>query len=252
VDLWGTNLGGAHLEGANLSKAVLVGASLREASFDGRTNLSEAHLDRRTRLGDIQWSGVGNVNLTRLNWDAVPPLGDETALKRDATAEDYEAAVRAYRQLAAQLRAQGMGEVADRFNSRAQVCQRRVLLRRALEDWRLPWLLPEDIGRYLGSWFLALLAGYGYRPERTILWYLAVVLGFAFAYMHFGHISGHPFDPDEALVFSVTSFHGRGFFPGTLSLKDLVVKLAAAEAVIGLLIEVSFIATFTQRFFGAK
>jgi hypothetical protein len=51
-------------------------------------------------------------------------------------------------------------------------------------------------------------------------------------------------------VFSVTSFHGRGFFPGTLSLEDTLTKLAAPEAVIGLVIEISFIATFTQRFFG--
>jgi hypothetical protein len=53
-------------------------------------------------------------------------------------------------------------------------------------------------------------------------------------------------------VFSVTSFHGRGFFPGSLDLKDVVVKLAALEAVVGLPIEISFIATFTQRFFGAR
>jgi hypothetical protein len=33
-------------------------------------------------------------------------------------------------------------------------------------------------------------------------------------------------------------------------LGDPFVRLAAAEAVLGLLIEVSFIATFTQHFFG--
>jgi len=31
---------------------------------------------------------------------------------------------------------------------------------------------------------------------------------------------------------------------------DTFARLAAAEAVLGLLIEISFIATFTQRFFG--
>jgi hypothetical protein len=55
----------------------------------------------------------------------------------------------------------------------------------------------------------------------------------------------------------VTSFHGCGFFPGgspghSLTLDDPVTVLAAGEAIIGLLIEISFIATFTQRFFGAK
>jgi len=63
-------------------------------------------------------------------------------------------------------------------------------------------------------------------------------------------MEGHPFSPDGALVFSLTSFHGRGFFPGGLRLEDVITKLAAFEAAIGLLIEVSFIATFTQRFFG--
>jgi hypothetical protein len=56
----------------------------------------------------------------------------------------------------------------------------------------------------------------------------------------------------EALVLSVASFHGRGSFPQGFNLGDPVAILAAAEAVIGLVIEVSFIATVTQRFFGAK
>ena len=47
------------------------------------------------------------------------------------------------------------------------------------------------------------------------------------------------------------SFHGRGFFPALsqeTNLHDPLVMLAVAEAIIGLLIEISFIATFTQRF----
>jgi len=53
-----------------------------------------------------------------------------------------------------------------------------------------------------------------------------------------------------AIIFSITAFHGRGFFPGGFGYDDLVTILAATEAVVGLLIELSFIATFTQRFFG--
>jgi uncharacterized protein YjbI with pentapeptide repeats len=257
--LEGADLHGVHLEGANLRNAHLEGANLRDATLDGKTDLAGALVAKSptlserllnwvpfvrrttsTSLGDMRWGGVGTVDLTAVQWESVLRLGDEREAGRNDSAEKHEAVVRAYRQLAAQLRAQGMAEVADRFALRAQIRQRGVLLRRL------------RLGPYLFSWFLAILAGYGYRPSRTILWYLAVVLGFAFAYVHFGQIAGHPFDPDEALVFSVTSFHGRGFFPGTFSLKDLVVKLAAGEAVIGLLIEISFIATFTQRFFGAK
>ena len=54
----------------------------------------------------------------------------------------------------------------------------------------------------------------------------------------------------EAVILSVSSFHGRGFFQPVQSLGDPVAMLAALEAVFGLFIEVSFIATFTQRFFG--
>ena len=96
------------------------------------------------------------------------------------------------------------------------------------------------------SLFLDVLAGYGYKPARSLFWYLVVIFGFAFAYYTLGHIT-----PLEAFVLSLTSFHGRGFFPGqNLTLSDPRVVLAACEAVIGLLIEISFIATFTQRFFG--
>lgn len=52
---------------------------------------------------------------------------------------------------------------------------------------------------------------------------------------------------------SLASFHGRGFFPslsGETNLHNPLVVLAAIEAVVGLFIEISFIATFTQRFFG--
>lgn len=48
-------------------------------------------------------------------------------------------------------------------------------------------------------------------------------------------------------------FHGRGFFPSLgseYSLHNPLVIMTAFEAVVGLLIEISFIATFTQRFFG--
>ena len=113
-----------------------------------------------------------------------------------------------------------------------------------------------DYGRYLFSLFLDLLIGYGYRPLLGLFWYLFIIAGFAVAYSAFG--SGYiPLFPN-AFVLSLISFHGRGFFPGLSTssnagfnlLGNPLVVLAALEAAIGLLIEVCFIATFTQRFFG--
>ena len=115
------------------------------------------------------------------------------------------------------------------------------MLRRQWKQWK--------VGSYLFSGFLDLIAGYGYRPGRTALWYLFVIVSFAVAYFALGHL---PLFPD-ALVFSLMSFHGRGFFPSLsneTSLHNQVVEIAAIEAVVGLLIEISFIATFTQRYFG--
>ncbi len=94
-----------HLEGAYLFGASLEGAYLLGVWVDSKTVLNNAVIDDQTQLGDIQWGGVGVVNLTRLDWGKVPRLGDETSREVGAKAEDYEAAVRAYRQVAAQLRA---------------------------------------------------------------------------------------------------------------------------------------------------
>jgi hypothetical protein len=53
-------------------------------------------------------------------------------------------------------------------------------------------------------------------------------------------------------VLGVTSFRRRGVFPGALAMDAPVTILTAGEAIIGPVIEASFIATFAQRFFGAK
>ncbi len=178
-------------------------------------------------------------------------LGDENEARKpkrwDGEVKDrkewflsYQWAVRANRQLAVVLRAHGLDEDAARFAYRAQKLQRIVL-------WR-----QRKFGKYLFSLFLDLLAGYGYRPGRSVFWYLIIIIGFATAYHAFGQLS---LLPPDAFVYSLTSFHGRGFFPGLEnrhSLHDPLVMLAAIEAVVGLFIEISFIATFTKRFLGSS
>jgi hypothetical protein len=85
---------------------------------------------------------------------------------------------------------------------------------------------------------------------RSVATYLLVVFGFAAAYFLLGNNVSPALDLHGAIVFSLTSFHGRGFSPGgSLSPDNPLTTLAAVEAVIGLLIEITFIATFTQRFF---
>jgi uncharacterized protein YjbI with pentapeptide repeats len=242
------NLANAHLEHAylheaHLEKALLRGAHLERcdlsgAYFDAASGLNSIYLSSEKfgiiSLVDVSWGGA---NLSVVNWASVKMLGNELKAKKSNRLEDYQTAVRANRQLAVVLRDQGLNEEADRFAYRAQLLQRKV------------WSLQRKPLKYLFSWFLYLLAGYGYRPIRSVIWYLIIIFGFAAAYFAFGHLPPVP----DAFVFSLTSFHGRGFFPGLgneTSLHNPLVVLAAIEAVVGLFIEISFIATFTQRFFG--
>ncbi len=254
--LEGANLKGAFLEARSIGKENEEGsirldpADLRGAYFDSATNLESAKLGNEklgfVSLADVRWE---NVNLAVIDWGQVSMLGDEykalqmkqRAKSADSNDEDlnvYRAAVRANRQLAAVLRNQGMNEEASRFAYRAQKLQRVVSYKR------------RSYVSYLFSVLLDLLAGYGFRPRRSLVWYLIINIGFAMMYYFIGHLSF--FFPDS-FVFSVISFHGRGFFPGLgngITLHHPLVVLAALEAIIGLFIEISFIATFTKRFFG--
>ncbi|MGO8946875.1 MAG: pentapeptide repeat-containing protein [Ktedonobacterales bacterium] len=272
--LEGAYLGRAHLNHAILRKTRLEGASLFQAHLEG-ANLHDAHLeganltgtwfDKTTHLNNASLTGVrldqaifDNTNLTVVDWSPVTMLGDEQAARarkdkagkpknRATRLNEYKSAVRANRVLAVTLRSQGMNEDADRFAYRAQFLQQQVLRRQ------------RKFGGYIFSRLLDGLAGYGYKPVRGLIAYLVVIAGFAFAYglathgiLTFGlpRSSIQPLQWYEALVLSISSFHGRGFFQPVQSLGDPVAIIAAAEAILGLLIEISFIATFTQRFFG--
>jgi uncharacterized protein YjbI with pentapeptide repeats len=290
VHLEGANLRRAHLEGAILAEAHLEQQDLNgvhlEHAYLLRTHLEEAHLwgghiERANLIGaylegallgsvvladekhvgpvvvDTRWS---NTNLAIVDWSQVNMLGDEYKVRkimRDAQVKDrvewlwqYDRAVRANRQLAVALQSQGLNEDAARFAYRAQVLQKSVLwyqMTRAGAPFRQRM---QALGSWLFSWFLFLLAGYGYKPIRSVIAYLVIVFGFMGLYLLNAHFIAPHLTWDEALVLSVSSFHGRGFFTQNVTLGDTYARLAAIEAVVGLFIEISFIATFTQRFFG--
>src|SRR6266568_3874265 len=238
VHLEGANLSYAHLEGANLRDAHLEGANLGYAHLEG-ADLGHAHLEGAF-LGDTHLAGA---DLMGAFFDGTTELASVVLCNKFNAKETYlpnyryYEPARAYRQLTVVLRNQGLNEQADHFAYRAQLMQRKVF-----------WC-ERKIGRYLGSLFLDLLAGYGYRPWRSFVAYLVVITAFATAYFIIGHTVGPVLSPLGSFVFSMTSFHGRGFFPGGIELDDPLTVLAALEAFVGLLIEVTFIATLTQRLF---
>lgn len=281
--LEGANLSAAHLEGTHLSAEevqlvrhwkkdfpeVLMPSDLRAAFLSPATVLAGATLGTKgygfARVAGVRWGGV---DLSLVKWaqqgkrygrlrDVI--LGDEWQARptkyndklmyhgewhqKGETKDpefrlgEFQVAVQANRQLATALRDQGLNEDADRFAYRAQLLQRQVLRRQGR-------LLAA-----LGSWLLDLVAGYGYKPMRSFLTYVFVVLGFAAAYFALGGANGKPLSWNEAIVVSMTAFHGRGFFAAVFQPGDLQAAVAAVEAFVGLLIEIVFIATFTQRFF---
>jgi len=78
-------------------------------------------------------------------------------------------AVRANRQLSIEVQLQGMNEEAARFAYRAQVLQRHVLWFQVLQSEAKLRQRGQALGGWLFSWFLFLLAGYGYKPARSFL-----------------------------------------------------------------------------------
>ncbi len=129
----------------------------------------------------------------------------------------------------------------ENSNVAPQTCLRRKALRRSS---------PHAYGSYLFSWLLDVLVGYGYKPGRTVFASISTILSFVIIYLVLGYVVENQLSMSPLYAFSINSFHGLGFFhAGFLSMLPMAV-CAAREAIISLTIEMSFIATFTHRYFG--
>jgi uncharacterized protein YjbI with pentapeptide repeats len=153
--------------------------------------------------------------------------------------EQYELAVRACRQFATALKTQGMDEEAAYFSYRAQVLQRGVFRRRIA----LGHL--ASLGGLLFSWLLWAISGYGYRIWHSVITYVVVVGFFAALYHVYTGVPGV-----EAWFTSMNAFHGRGFQPDLYKNNEPGTIIGGVEALVGLILEATFIATLIQRFFG--
>lgn len=241
ANLYGANLRYANLSGTRLFSTDLGHAILHGTRMEPATILGNARLDGGTWMGDTIWNGV---SLARIDWDLVPRLGDEAGIHQARSprqrTEAYRAAARAYLQLALALQGQGLSDAASAYAYRGQLLQRKLL-------WR-----QGKFGRWLFSLLLATLAGYGYRLGRILLAYAIVVGLAALAYYLLGSAGhGRAFTPIEALLVSITAFHGR-VFTESFTVSSPQAWVAAFEAVTGLIIEGVFVAMLVQRFFAGK
>jgi len=171
ADLSEVKLRCTHLEGANLSKANLTGdtslppADLRGAFFDNTTNLSGVILGNEKQcalLSGVHWE---DVNLSVIDWSPVRMVGEELEARqvkkqdgkeRDKTEQisQYQIAVRANRQLAVAMQAQGMSDEASQFGYRAQKCKQHLLLLQLLqhlaEEPKLSWVVRKPSRPMIG------------------------------------------------------------------------------------------------------
>ena len=165
--------------------------------------------------------------------------------ERDA----FRRAVVAHRQLAEELRSQGMNDEANEFSYRAQRLQRQVL-------WR-----EGNQGAWILSRILEVLTGYGYRPFKALRCYFVVIVVFTSLFywieitrqqnlsgVIFPTIKGN--ELIDALALSMNAFHGRGVSASNLESGDPRELVGAVEAFVGMIIEVILITTLGQRFFG--
>ncbi len=267
ANLIGATLESASAEKADLSRADVRRANLNGISFSGRTALDELTFDARTRFGDTHWDGV---SLGRVDWRQARRLGDEEYLqirlreldekytpaiqKADSWAERRSLAhkrfeeriqlnrdvARVYHILRLALEQQRIIKPASMYRIRELQIQRRIM--RMHNRW-LSWLF---------SLSLNLVAGYGERPQWAFFWYLGIVSAFALIDTAIAHFTGpRSFSVIDFLAFSLASFHGRGFFPASsteIPIQSAITRLAELEAVIGLYLELTFIASFTKRF----
>jgi len=266
TNLQGANFDGANLQGAYISDANLKGASLATSIFDLHTKLTNSTLGDREQgfvtVADALWNGV---NLAVVDWSDLLPerpwlpfskrglLGDDRQAAKDKL---YHIAARANRQLSLALRAQAINAEAGELDYRAHVWDRKDLWRR------------RNIFAWIGSWLIWLVSGYGYRLGHSLALYVGTIVLFWLIY----HSLSYPLTTTtyalvhnvvtphvrvveayltwrQAFIMSVTSFHGRGFFPSEITGSIGHGMWAAGEAFIGLLIEATLIATFTQRVF---
>lgn len=178
-----------------------------------------------------------------VSWEDVAPLGDETYVhgaEGEDNVDEYKAAVRANRLLATALRAQGLAEDADVFAYRAQVMQRGL------------YSQQRKYGRWLISWGLAALSGYGYRLGNIFVAYSLVLAIFALIFWVLGV---HSFSAEpgwqalwDSVLVSLSAIHGRATFE-TLGAWSPAAWAAAIESVIGIVIEGVFVAMLIQRLF---
>ncbi len=254
VDFNETDLTSVKLVNTVLNGVNAVGANFTDAKINNQLGVGPVLIDvnwRDVKLGVLddeffEMKILGDEAIADDKWDLDLP-DKKIGKTSEERKTEYKNAARANRQLKMVLAEHGMDREAAKFAFRGQITNRKYLWFSILVE-RSWGKKSKLITQWLFSFFLFLLAGYGYKVGRAFLTYLIVIFGFGLIFW-----VGAGGDPIDSFVESVNVFHGRGISTDSQMLiaqNKFLLLVAAFEATIGLIIEVTFIAALTQRVFG--
>ncbi len=229
-------LQGADMIGANLQNAKLWSSNLQRAKLQ-RTNLKNTGFNEKTILHDVNWYQCQIDNSTL-------KLADNQLDKKviQEKNNDYKKAREVYRNLKNYFRQEGMFNISGEYYYREKLMETKC-------NWK-----NKKYFKWTFNMFFNLVAGYGERPGRVIIWWAGIIFSFAYIYYHCNGIYNGiaynitSYNPKflETLYFSIVTFTTLGF-------GDLVPKpgffqlLASFEALLGAIFMAMFIFVFARK-----
>lgn len=229
-------LQGADMTGANLQNAKLWSSNLQGADLK-RSNLRDAEFNEKTVLH--------NVNLFQCRFDnstlkyAYEQLDKKVIHERE---QRHSEAKNIYAVLKNYFRQEGIYDISGEYYYREKLMEAKC-------NWK-----DKKYFKWISNMFLNLVAGYGERPLRVLIWWVGIILGYAFIYYFYNGISIrianniNSYNPKflEALYFSVVTFTTLGF--GDLAPKPGFFQLFASfEALLGAIFMAMFIFVFARK-----
>lgn len=261
------NLEGANFHGARMGHSNLSHANLRSAYFDN-ADLSESYLLGCDLSGARLWhADLKGTNLVETNLSGADLLGANFSLVKfwnvnlqgaklltkhnflvgksifsNRYALDEKGAIAAadgYRILKQYFMSTGRYDDASWAAFKEKQSERRQLLK----DGNIA---------YIPSLIMAFTCGYGERPQRIIIFSIAVILTYAILYYLTDAIGPlkipRPITFWDCLYFSTVAFTTVGFGDITVKLKPFFEMLVATQAFLGVFVMGLFVYTLTRKY----
>lgn len=236
--LGGTNLQNAILTKCNLQEAYLGGANLENVDLHG-SNLRDADFSEDTKLHNVNLfkCKIENSNLKF----AFNQIDDKVIQERNSE-KNYFEAKEVYRTLKNYFRQESIYDISGKYYYKEKLMEAKC-------NWK-----DKKYFKWISNMFLNLVAGYGERPLRVLIWWVGIILGYSFIYYFYNGIyirmanNINSYNPKflEALYFSIVTFTTLGF--GDFAPKPGFFQLFASfEALLGAIFMAMFIFVFARK-----